>query len=747
MRERDRTQAPPPLEPAVGPDGGPVIRPNTWGRFTPAAGSRVPLAADLTFDGPLEVVIDDPDNDAVAPPEVTQIEAGSDGVDATIQIDLAAPPTQFGGYLFIDADQDITTGLPPEALAGLPTQQLGVDYFVDLFGVLYGSVLLVDTRTFEVVAELPVVVDGATVRFDVPLTAMEGFTESIDIGAVVGDDFQPTDWVPDDGAGTIEPFRDAPWMSTDPSAGTVAPGDSTDVTVTFGGVDPGEYAGDLVVVSNDPRRSQVVVDASLVVTLPAGFGSISGTVTNARLGFPIPATIEVAAERDGSPYPIQRQADDSGTFRLFGPSGTWPLTVSSDGYQTFTGEMTIPAGDPGVFDVALAPLWPQATLDGGPLDIVLPAGESSSSVLSLGNVDGLADLGYSVHELAAVVAPPTLAVAAPAARVTRSGSSADPTAKVAAGAQAVLNGARALVLQDFAPWGFDSIEQVLDLGGISYDVAGSSELPTLDLSAYEAVFVANDQPTEFYGVLADQVDQLTAYVESGGYLWLGAAAWGGNGGDADGLPLPGGGTASGPAYEESNLVTAPEHPIVAGLPSPFFGSYASHATFAGFPTGTIIATTPGGDPTLAEYQLGSGRVLLVGQPVEWAWAVGEDSALILANGVPYAMDFEPFSDVPWFDVTPSEGTVPAGAAQDLEVSVSAAGLEPGSYEATIVVLTDDPTAPRLSVPIMLTVTEPAPAVTTVPGAAPTIEGTPIVGLLMRRTPDRPSLTSSSSGLR
>ncbi len=710
MRERDRTQPSGDPQPVVGVEGRPVIRPNTWEPFTPPAEAVIPLAGGVTFDGPLEVVIDDPDDDAVAPPEVTQIEAGSDGSEASIQIDLAAPPRQLGGYLFIDADQDVTTGVPPEALAGLPTQDLGIDYFVDLFGTLGGTALLVDTRTFEVIAELPAVVDGAAVRFDVPLTLMEGVAESIDIGAVVGDDFQPTDWVPDSGAGTIEPFRDAPWMSSDPSTGTLAPGESTDVSVTFGGVDPGEYVGDLVVVSNDPRQAQVIVDASLVVTLPAGFGEVRGTVTNARAGFLIPATIEVAAERGGQPYPITRHADDTGAFRIFGPTGTWPLTVSSEGYQTLSGEVTIPDGAPGTLDVALAPLWPNATLDGGPLDIEIAAGETASSTLSLGNVDGLAPLDFTVHELATGGAPPTPAIAAPAARATDSGSSSDTRAASTAtiAVDPVLNGSRALILQDVAPWGFDSIEEVLGLGGVTYDIAGSSQLPTLDLSGYEAVFVANDQPTGFYRVLTNRTGQLTAYVESGGYLWLGVAAWGSNGGDADGLPLPGGGTVSGPVLEESNVVTAPEHPIVNGLPSPFFGNFASHATVDGFPPGTVIATTPGGDPTLAEYQLGSGRVLLVTQTVEWAWAMGEDAAAILANGVPYAIDFEPFSDVPWIDVSPTEGTVPAGATADLEVALTAADLDPGTYEASIVVLTDDPLTPLLSVAVTMTVTEPTP---------------------------------------
>jgi hypothetical protein len=244
---------------------------------------------------------------------------------------------------------------------------------------------------------------------------------------------------------------------------------------------------------------------------------------------------------------------------------------------------------------------------------------------------------------------------------------------------------------------------MLGLIGIPYDIAGSAELATIDLNPYEVVFVANDQTPEFYDTLAAQMDRLTAYAQGGGYLWLGVAGWGYNGGEPDGLPLPGGGSVDGPDFWDDNMVEAPNHPVAAGLPNPFTGTSASHTTVSGFPDGTVIATTPFGDATLVEYDLGVGRVLVVAQPVEFAWDAGQDSALILINSVPHAVDFEPFTDVAWLDVEPLDGTVAAGSTVDLTVTVSAEDLEPGSYEATVVVVTDDPVNARLSVPVRLTV--------------------------------------------
>ena len=712
VKERDQSRAAVTLPAAVGPDGAPIVRPNTWETFTPPVGSSIPrIDADVTYDGPLDVVVDDPDDDAIAPPELTQIQGGSDGVETSIQLDFADPPNELGGYVLIDADQDITTGVPPEALAGLPSQELGVDYFVDLFGALDGFAYLVDAQTFELVAEMPTTVDGASVRFDIPLEAMGGDDGAMNIGTVTGNYFEPTDWAPDVGNGVIEPFRDAPWMSADPTTGVLEPGASTIVDVTFGGVDPGAYTGSLAVLSNDPRQPTVSVAAELTVTLPAGFGSVSGTVTNARAAFPIPATITVDAELGGVPYPIERTSDDTGAFSLFGPAGTWPVTVTSDGYRSFTGDVDIPDGGDAIFDVALDPLWPDATLDGGPLDFTVPVGDTQTANLSLGNVAGLADLNFTANELSVVVGA--------VHRTTVTGTSATASADastVPTTVDAVVQGNPVLILEDVKPWNTTSIQDVLDLTGTAYDVAGSAELATLDLRPYEVVFVANDQTQDFYDTLAAEIDRLSTYATNGGYLWLGLAGWGSSDAGPTDVVLPGGGSVTGPDYQDTNLVTDPSHPIAAGLPDPFSGTEASHATVSGYPSGTVIATTPGGDSTLVEYTLGAGRVLLVTQPVEFGWAFGQDSGLILLNGVPYALGFEPFTDVPWLDVAPIEGTVSAGATLDLVVTVSAAGLEPGVYEASIVVLTDDPLNPRLVAPVAMTV---VPAVA--PAQAPTTE--------------------------
>lgn len=695
VRERATGATPVELPPAEGPAGELLVRPNVWAPYSPPEGSVVPSAAGVTYDGPLDVIIDDPDDDAQGNVEVTAILAGSDDAEASFRIETS-PSTPMGemvGFLFLDTDQDTTTGISPEELSGLPTQELGVDYFVDLFSVPFeGVAYLVDTALFEIVAEIPAVVDGQSLTLDVPLAPM-GDDGSIDAGAVIGNFEVPTDWAPDVGKGTVEPFRDAPWMAIDPTAGSLEPGESAALTVTLGGdVDPADYTGQIAVITNDPRTRTHLVDVALTVSLPDGFGSVSGTVTNARLGFPIPATVSVAAELDGAPYPIEAQADDSGAFRLYGPAGTWPVTITSEGYETLETELSIADGGSTTFDPALEPAWPFATLDGAPITVEIEAGASAEATLTLGNVEGNAALEFTVAELGLIrMIDEETAISTD----TDHGAGSAVTAEIDAN--------QALVVMDVLPWESDAIQQLLELGGVSYDVAGSAELPDLDLTGYEAVFVANDQPQEFYGVLEEQIPSLEAYVDGGGFLWLGVAGWGWAGGDPTGLPLPGGGSVGGLDSQGSNLVTLPDHPLAVGLPNPFTGTDASHTTMSGYPAGSVIATTPAGDTTLVEYDLGAGRVVVVAQPVEFGWSQGQDTGTILANGVPYALGFEPFTDVPWLSVSPVSGTVAIGDTAELAVTLDAADLEPGVYEATIVVLTNDPGAARLEAPVTLTV--------------------------------------------
>jgi len=68
--------------------------------------------------------------------------------------------------------------------------------------------------------------------------------------------------------GDSGPAPEIPWLSENPTSGTVPAGSSTDVTVTFDstGLAVGSYFGNLSIKSNDPDQPEVIVPVTLNVT-------------------------------------------------------------------------------------------------------------------------------------------------------------------------------------------------------------------------------------------------------------------------------------------------------------------------------------------------------------------------------------------------------------------------------------------------------------------------------------------------
>jgi hypothetical protein len=596
--------------------------------------------------------------------------------------------------------------MPPDELFGKPSQDIGAEYFADLFLIQESEpiVLIVSAATFDIVAVVPAQISGQTVGFDVPLAALGDDDGYVDVAMVLGNFFQPTDWAPDVGHGTIEPFSDAPWLSTEPESGEVAPGESAELTLTLGGprLPPGTYEATLVLVANDPKNRSLTVDVRLEIPLAEGFGGIAGEISDAHTGEPLNATVTVHAEWQGAPLDVTVTAS-GGQYSLLAPAGTWQADFELDGYVGQTHEVEIEEGftRTGV-DAQLHRLQPHAEVDPGALWFELLPGQIGQQTVTLSNPEGHTALNFAIAESSFPVAVNAGSVQARPAEVT---SHSAPAGHVNRAAPHDLDGSPVLVFMDVFPWDSDALLQVLGANGIEFDIAGSSEMGDIDLAGYRAVFISNDQPQSFYNRYKANADEFNAYVEDGGLLWFGAAAWGWADGDANGVELPGGATVRGPRYEDRNNVAQPDHALMLGVPNPFRGDAASHASFANLPEETSVIATgaDSGQATLIEYDWGAGRVLGFGQTLEFAWAFGEDGGRILENGVPYAYSFIPLIDVPWLSASPGEGSVEPDESITIEVTVDASELEPGLYGARLVIQTNDPDNRRISVPILLTV--------------------------------------------
>ncbi len=680
LKERQDSFTPPtvgPVEPATRAvptlNGDVVRRDARWARpefaerlSAQRAGEAATPVAELLFAGPLDPIIDDPIGDAVGPVDMTTISAGTDQLEASFRIDFSptTPLGELAGYLFLDTDQDPTTGLPPESLNGLPTQDVGVEYFVDLFSASFGEVLVFDAATFELTAVLPATISDQSLSFDVPLDAVGGDDGSMNVAAVMGNFAGPTDWAPDDGRGELVPFRDTNWMTPDPAVGTLAPRRSTDVALTLGGPDvaPGRYVGSLTLVSNDPGRPRIPVTVELDVGLPADFGSVAGTVLDTRTSQPVTAEIVVNAQRDGTPFPVTTRTGSDGSYLVFAPEGTWPVSVTAEGYVPFDGEVTITAGSQTALDITLSAGGPQIVISAEePLDFELPEGGTDSRLLNIAST-GTEDVVFDVYERS--VMPPI-----EFARPTR---------------------------EDGSPYRWDPEQRLEVTDRVRSQVLGVDSASTLDViiedppdDALATAEILSVRAGVEAGVatIAVDFDADTNLQEIFGLMLL----------DTDQDPDTGV-----PAVEIGGLETQQ-----VGVEY-FIDMYAPEglAALVDYETATIVA--------FLEMRF-EDQSLVVDLPV--GLLPGEDGAIDVAT---HFSDFTDQSDwapdegrgridpedVSWLSIAPDAGTVPPGTDVDLSVTAEASGLDPGLYRAELVVTSNDPLLNSFPVPVSLTVTPP-----------------------------------------
>jgi subtilisin family serine protease len=728
VRERPTSAEPPDLPEILGAP----LRIPTWEK--PSI-PKLPHARTTTLPSEqLTEIITDPEGDGGSV-DLVSVRAGADSSEITMELVYAseADAAEGVGYVFLDVDQDPDTGVPAEFFAGLPTQDVGLEFFVDLFLTHDPTpvVLIVDAETFEIMAEAPARVEGDTIGFDVPLEAIGGDDGFVNTALVTGDFFQPTDWAPDEGHGTIEPFSDAPWVAESPESGTVAVGETADVTVTLGGedVDPGTYTGRLVFLTSDPRDAVHFVDLSLEVALPEAFGGASGTVMEAHTFEPLAATLAIDAELEGAPYPIEVTASADGTWRAFGPAGTWPMTATLDGYVTAEGEVTFTAGamTPGQ-DVFLHRVQPHAVIDGGPFTIVKRPGNTTHRSVVIGNPDGHMPLDFSVAEVDLTPPPSEEPIGGVGSWISPPEASTDGRANVGATAAQpssfrwtpdnATTDLSVLVYADdpIHPAPDTFIDQALQQLGIAYtahyDADFEGFVSDLESGTWDLVIFANDN----WGPDSSTFDALQAYVEGGGKLI--AHSW--VMGDVADHPLW---SLMGVAHVGDDIEPPdpvfwwqPSHPAfsvpelvpeLTALDELGFLVYGQHVDGSG---GDEIAgyTLPGPDPGEAALVIGPSRSTVFRGFIDAQNSAdldedglmdGVELWVNLISGIQVGFT----SDASWLTVAPLEGTVAVDGTATVTLTVDTTGLRAGVYEAGAIVQTNDPDNRSTIVPVTLVV--------------------------------------------
>jgi hypothetical protein len=141
------------------------------------------------------------------------------------------------------------------------------------------------------------------------------------------------------------------------------------------------------------------------------------------------------------------------------------------------------------------------------------------------------------------------------------------------------------VFQTHDPFGATVVEDAITAAGHSFSVFTPGQLAGFDFTQYRVIILNWDDHfvTDFIGDYAAAIPALEAYVSGGGVVWVQGAIQGeGEGGDGQSYPLPFGGQSNFD-LSSSDPILDPSSPMVAGVPSPITGNFASQVSDEGLP--------------------------------------------------------------------------------------------------------------------------------------------------------------------
>ena len=186
--------------------------------------------------------------------------------------------------------------------------------------------------------------------------------------------------------------------------------------------------------------------------------------------------------------------------------------------------------------------------------------------------------------------------------------------------------AEILLVQDRLPWSENNNVALLDammasgyIGG--WDITTTAGFGSVDMSRFNVILIANDQTTATYDQLSFLQDSLVEFARAGGVVIYGACDNGWAGGNIS-YTLPEG-VEKNNYYSHHNYIVDASHPIVLGSMTDgkpltndlLYGNYCSHTAFNmnTLPDGANIILQDGqGNPTLVEYAVGDGHIILSG---------------------------------------------------------------------------------------------------------------------------------------
>lgn len=197
---------------------------------------------------------------------------------------------------------------------------------------------------------------------------------------------------------------DVDWLSVDPTSGSTDAGETSDVSVLVDatGLPAGNYNALLCVSTNDPDAELVEVPVSLQVIEDVDTATVQGTVLSQGYcsADPFPAGgAEILIEGQFDSYTVI--ADENGFFSIEVDADESPVDITAsapDHVSETVFDVTLEAGAAVTVDFDLVLEAPCATVNPEAVSITLFDDAIQESPLFIGNVDGAADLVWTISQ-------------------------------------------------------------------------------------------------------------------------------------------------------------------------------------------------------------------------------------------------------------------------------------------------------------------------------------------------------------
>jgi hypothetical protein len=511
-----------------------------------------------------------------------------------------------------------------------------------------------------------------------------------------------------------------PWLTLTPNQGTIPGGGQLVVNAHFSsaGLLGGVYPGTIQILSNDPDESPLGVPVSMhVIGAPRlvasrdsiAFGTLfAGQSRTDTLTLSNPGT-DLLSVTSVTVSPAAFTADVTPFTLAPGAHRTLVVGYAPSAVGVSTGALTFASNDPShpslavvLTGTALAP--PIAGIAPDSLHFEVTQGGHQQATLTLSNTGG-SDLTFSIATSGAAALPAALTVVPEAIRTSKTLPSAPrTTARVVP---------RKSAIEAPASGSLGAVLVIAD-GGTEVDVdslltsAGYSVTQVTDDSIWDGtnpspsgfkLVVLLDGPGVTTGMPAGGQTALKNFVAAGGGListeWLAYEVANGNYTLMQELiPLTWREFAEG--VFTWGVVHA--HPVTAGV-SPVF-NVSTTADLGTANSGTVLVTSSTGDPMVITKSFGGGNTVhfaCAGNYFGHRPFTVPDMQRLFLNAANW------LTGANLLTVAPSSGSIPASGSLELTVSDDPGALPPGTYHNSVIVATNDPVTPILTVPVTVVV--------------------------------------------